>query len=410
MLQHKRILLTFLQYLLLLSISLLVCETISQLVLSKEIPKRADIQKSYDYRLNTNADIFWNLNLKAHPYFGFVCDSTVNGRQCNNYGFHHPEDFPIKKAPNDYVIAILGGSFSQSLIKFMERQDVYKNLLQNTPELKNKNVRFVNLSMPGFKQPQSYFTAAYFYDFVDFAVLLDGANEIGENPFPVQPQDFPKLYLRFFEDPSKDFWLKKSINIMRSSFTEATLLAQHSSFLGKSYFYHLLWLATRREFDEKIKEYSNEMMVNRKKEPHNTKYGELNLDQRIQQAVKTWIKYSVLTNSLFKDNKIPFLHYIQPSQYNKGSKRFSQEEQENPVITKDNYLATKSYIGNPLLLKAIPDLKKIHVPVISLRDIYKNELATIYIDDFCHVNDLGNKYVADKIVLDISEKLRGMKI
>lgn len=389
------------KYFLIFVLLIAAFEIISTLTLQKKISSRLVLQEIYKTEANAQNEMIWNLNLKAHPYFGFVCDRSVYNRNCNNYGFNNHEDYPIKRGPNDFVIGIFGASVAQTLIKYIEMNEELKKKLYQIPELRHKNVRFVNLSMPAYKQPQIYFVAAYFYESLDVAIYLDGLNDVGENPYPLQPLDFPKLYLRFFDDPANDYWSKKVILGMRTFFAKATIAGIDHPILGKSYLYQVVWQKMKSTFNANINKLSYDMTIDRTHEPKSNQFGNLNYQERIDHMTQTWIKYTTLSANLFKENKVAFLHYLQPSQYKKGSKTYSAEE-STYVLTSDPFLLKWRIMGNTSIEKAQLELKKKKIPTQSFAELFKNTKETIYIDDYGHVNNLGNTMMAEKIFSDIA--------
>jgi lysophospholipase L1-like esterase len=55
-----------------------------------------------------------------------------------------------------------------------------------------------------------------------------------------------------------------------------------------------------------------------------------------------------------------------------------------------------------LLLKAaVQDLRHQGVPIFDLTGIFSSTKETVYKDDCCHLNDLGNQIMADAVVSKI---------
>jgi hypothetical protein len=100
-----------------------------------------------------------------------------------------------------------------------------------------------------------------------------------------------------------------------------------------------------------------------------------------------------------------YFHFLQPNQYY-SNKIFTPEEQKIALDHQGPYsfLAKKGY---PALRQAIEALRKNNVNAYSAVEIFDKIKETVYIDNCCHFNRLGNQLLADFIAESILLKKTG---
>ncbi len=122
-----------------------------------------------------------------HPYLGWVLTPEVNegsfvaGRKVpvNHLGFVDDGTSIYRRSDQHVIVGISGGSVAQQMSLIGER--AFRERLESTPEFRGKEIRFVRLALPGYKQPQHLmalnFVLALGAEF-DVLVNIDGYNEI----------------------------------------------------------------------------------------------------------------------------------------------------------------------------------------------------------------------------------------
>lgn len=139
----------------------------------------------------------WKANFKRSPYFGYV---TTYG---NNYGFSSSENYPITRYENTYVIAVLGGSVADYFVRHViGHNELTEKLKQLVPSLKDRDIQFMNLAIPGYKQPQQYFAMSYFIEHIDLVIQIDGWNEVWSRTSGAYPMDYPTFSEFLYNDQS----------------------------------------------------------------------------------------------------------------------------------------------------------------------------------------------------------------
>ena len=97
--------------------------------------------------------ITWTEGYSPHPYFGYESPTT-----------RASEKILSEVNGDDFVIGILGGSVAGSFAEYSIRNPRhFESLRKVIPTFRGKNLRIVNLTNGGYKQPQQFFIATYFH-------------------------------------------------------------------------------------------------------------------------------------------------------------------------------------------------------------------------------------------------------
>ena len=140
--------------------------------------------------------------------------------------------------------------------------------------------------------------------------------------------------------------------------------------------------------------YANEIGVHQSESLRKTSPKEM-----IQKRIAIWKKYTILEDDLVRKRAgTPIFFFLQPNQYLKNSKPFS--EQEKRVAVETSWI--EGIHERIMLLKvAAQNLRRSEVPMFDLTGIFSNTEETVYIDFCCHLNDLGNQIMADAVVSNL---------
>nr|BDT29790.1 SGNH/GDSL hydrolase family protein [Bacteriovorax sp. HI3] len=320
----------------------------------------------------------WHGNFKRSPFFGYV---TKYG---NNYGFSSSEDYPLAKDDNTFVIAVLGGSVADYFVRhIVANERLTDRLKEHVPALKNKYIRFMNLAIPGYKQPQQFIALSYFVEHIDMVIQLDGWNEVWSRTSGAYPMDYPTFSEFLYDDESNgrisDVFEKKE---------RAEAIRMHP-ILGKSAIMILYRNILLKNVYSESQDLSN---------PKASFYNRMNSAEDIQQIlVGNWKKYTTMEQTILKLHNKPGFFFIQPSQYNPESKTLSSEEQSTVI----NNIFSNSVADFLALRKEASKLG-----VYDLAMVFKPIKETVYIDDCCHINDKGNEIIADAIFRTIGQNYK----
>jgi hypothetical protein len=340
--------------------------------------------------------ITWTEGYSAHPYFGYE-SSTMRAS----------EDLLSQRTANDFVVGILGGSVAGSFAEYCIRNpSLFDSLTNVIPALREKTLRIVNLANGGYKQPQQFFVATYFMDKLDLLINLDGFNDATPGHLlPVYPLDFPTLSAQFYGRASQGGiwpmlgrsarWLYRKMNDAPLSWKFPGLSRSSLYFLSWYYAHDLLYRVV------KVSEsayYAKEFGSHQSEALRNTPPKQITED-----LIAIWKKYTTLEDDLVRKRtgKLVFF-FLQPNQYLKGSKPFSDEEKKL-AIDPLRVEATNETMG--LLKAAAQELRKRGVPMHDLTGIFSSTVEPVYRDNCCHLNDLGNQIMTGAVVSSILARL-----
>lgn len=364
----------FLSYVIMIVITLV--EVSSQIYVRTLQPDLLERQEIENYQ-NFNMIKEWQANFKASPYFGYV---TKHG---NNYGFDSNESFPIKRNKKTYVIAIAGGSVANHFAHYISANDNYKDKLKTMiPFLKDKELQIMNLSVPGYRQPQQFFTISYFMDHIDLVIQLDGWNESWIRTANQFPADYPA----FSEILYSDKLATKISEIKNDKFIIDTI--KHNKILNKSHSLLLVRNILQKNVNQKSEDILND--------DHYSFYEKNKTEEELKGiSVSAWSKYIKMEQALLKIRNKKFFFFIQPNQYNDDSKTFSEQERKIAINQTGSYEKSANAFKN--LRKEAEKLE-----VWDLVNVFKKVQDDIYTDDCCHVNKKGNQLIADEIFRIVS--------
>ena len=336
--------------------------------------------------------ITWTEDYTAHPYFGYESPTTRTS-----------EHLLSEVGRGDFVIGILGGSvaggFAEDLIRNPRHVESLRNVI---PTFRDKTLRIVNLANGGYKQPQQFFVAAFFMDKLDLVINIDGFNDATPaHLLPVYPLEFPTLSAQFYGRTSQGGvyptigrsarWIYKNMNNAPLSWKFPGLSWSSAYFLGWYYMHDLLYRTV------KVSEsayYAKEFAVNQSEALRNTSSKEIT-----EKLIAIWKKYTILEDDLLRRRGGKLVYFfLQPNQYLKDSKPLSEQEQRLAI---DPLRLEGTHEMMTLLKAAAQDLHHSGVPSVDLTGIFASTKETVYKDNCCHLNGLGNQIMADAIVSNV---------
>lgn len=334
----------------------------------------------------------WTEGYTPHPYFGY-----------ESPGMRVSEKLLSEVGEDDFVIGILGGSVAQSFADYSIRnRSHFESLRKAIPTFGKKNLHIVNLANGGFKQPQQFFVAAYFMDNLDLVINIDGFNDATPSHLlPVYPLEFPNLSAQFYGRASQGGfypsigrtarWVYMNINRAPLSWKFPGLSRSSLYFISWHYFHDFLYQVVKAS---ESAYYANEFAVHQSEAVRKTSPKEL-----IQKRIAIWKKYTILEDDLVrKRTDKPVFFFLQPNQYLKNSKPFTEQEKQ---VALDPGRIESTNEMMILLKAAAQDLRRSEIPMFDLTAIFSDTDQTVYRDDCCHLNDLGNQIMAEAVVSNL---------
>jgi hypothetical protein len=357
-----------------------------------------------------------------HPYLGYVrnhkksqhiFDEKVVKIPVNTHGFFGIS--PLEKKKKDEIhIALMGGSVATQLFLYSKDQLIKK--LQKNPFFKNKKLKVISIALGGMKQPQQSLALNLFLVLggkFDIVINLDGFNEIAlpylEN-IPVNVYPFYPRFWHFYAAKAidtdvaaligKGALIKEEREYWRKFFSWGSL--KHSSF------FLTVWYALNKQKQNEFTKIHNQIRESLKlrlKSPQQTgpEYTFDSPDSLFKDSADVWKNSSLQMAKISKSNNIKYFHFLQPNQYLKDSKVFTEEEKKTALAGESQPFAKAVRRGYPFLMEAGQSLKNSGIQFEDLTALFKKETQTIYKDFCCHYNQYGNDLLATEIANIISK-------
>ncbi|MDB4538609.1 hypothetical protein N9226_00620 [bacterium] len=345
-----------------------------------------------------------------HPYLGFLRRSERDWDPDEVMTLNQPELYlsgsPLLDGdPQDLMVAIAGGSVSQEFA-LGGGAEALGELLSSLPQFEGRNVRFVALGGGGVKQPQQLFALEWLLvqgAQLDLLINIDGFNEVALHELENEHNGVAPIYPRNWRLRTSRLDLAEIIGerayVQRKRRELASgLLASPLRF---SQVRQLIWIArdrnlrhSSRALDEALESFEangvDDFVSQGPREPGSSE------DTRRASMVALWRRSSLLLDQACKANGIEYYHFLQPNQYVVGSKPLSEEEARVAISTELSYgsFVPEAY---PLLQSAGDELSGTGVRFHDLTLVYEDRPESIYVDDCCHVNRLGNQILAEAI-------------
>jgi hypothetical protein len=342
------------------------------------------------------------LPLLPHPYFGFQGDKA-HFDYYNNYGFASAVDYPYERKSDEYVIGVLGGSVAESFALHVAENGYLSKLSTVVPQLRGKRIVVLNLAIAGAKQPQQFYIACYFTRMVDLLVNVDGFNDI--NSFDGRyPTDYPWHYHDLYgigSSPTVDAMLLRGLHRVDRDLTKAAMAVP---FIARSSSAYLLWLSTTQVLARVTAGLQTRQASARETtRPFNDPPREKDASV-LDELADIWARYAILQDTVARKEGRRAVFFIQPNQYVQPAKSFSAEERA--IALGDPQLADPANgtdAGYRRLRKKLEELKQIGISAFDLSAVFADVSEPTYKDSCCHLNELGERILADAIVKAVAD-------
>ncbi len=332
----------------------------------------------------------------AHPFYGVETAPSLN------YTGKLIKYFQSGNQEEEYVIMVVGGSVA-GLFCYDQSWNEFTNALHKDPNFRNRNIRLVNYARGGFKQPQqagmvSYLISAGFKP--DAVINIDGFNEVALGNYNAANNVFP-LYpsLAHWGHLSRSgvldagtvellhrivFW-QKTVN--RIGNTALQFGFPYSIFLSRTAI--LAMNAARTSYIDSCKQYVSWLTQGpRQGETAALKGPPFNKDFSavMDSIVNCWSESSLSIDSICRARSIHYLHILQPTLHDDGSKPVTDEERSRGVALESWTKGARE--GYPRLREAGLQLTARGVHFFDCSMVFKEVKETIYYDP-CHFGGIG---------------------
>ena len=332
----------------------------------------------------------------VHPYFGLASIGDKKNSLTDiaeDYLYHSVALSPKK---NDIKVLLLGGSVGAFLSNSIDKNGLGKKQDFNTVFANILNAHFgvnhfsvYNASILGGKQPQQFFKLIYL-DLIgfkpDIVINVDGFNELAlplsDNFDAKLPAVYPRQHNRAISRTAADNECGDYSNYFVKSNSKIAI-------------FELVGLIV-------INNCHKEITVSPTDIPYWVEKNSKSYAQYVNESVAIWARSSNKIYSFLKPKKISYIHILQPNQYQVDSKPLSKIEKKEYLsfpyygnhITKNYHMLSKDLIKSDNFT--------------DLRLVFKNESRTVYADNCCHLNSLGNRLLAKEIIISNEGLFRGL--
>ncbi|MBV8201870.1 MAG: hypothetical protein JOZ15_14725 [Acidobacteria bacterium] len=367
-----------------------------------------------------------NAQVVLHPYLGYVLNPeikrwrTPRGRivapTITGDGFEAtPDDAAGEAGKHEVEIGLFGGSVATFLCA--QGRDTLLTELAKFPGFKTKKLGLRCFALGGYKQPQQLMALAYLLALgrkLDIVINLDGFNEValafGENwPSGVFPF-YPRGWTTLTEGIPDIDRLRLVGSIVDLEDRRAGLARTFSrSSLRYSAICNLLWRALDRRLEARLAE--TQLMLQRTKPAgrgrflgHGPKREYRSEDELFRDLAAEWKRSSFEMAHLCAAAGIRYYHFLQPNQYDPGSKPMGAAERRT-AYKEDHPYRKGVEKGYPLLSKAGLELTAGGVQFHDARNVFAGIKEPLYVDQCCHFSQKGNQilgaWMAARIVQDL---------
>jgi hypothetical protein len=359
-------------------------------------------------------------SIVAHPYLGFVGRPGADHPQYvtgasppsfNEYGVLSiaGNPYPSKREPGAFVLGVLGGSVAEIFAN--TQQAVLEQLLRDLEPRFRRDLVMINLANGGFKEPQQLFHLQYAlllgFEF-DAVLNIDGFNDlvfastnVGSGVQPIYPSGY-HMGLLYQLRPGGDLHPRtvealSEYHALKRTERRVLALVEHTP-LRASAFFNLLatgWFVRSAERQKQILHRTHmeapaalppELRGPRRPWPSNPHVA----------AAELWQRSSLMLDAICKTSGLPYIHVLQPNQYDEGSKPMGEEERRI-AIRPDHEWGRHARAGYGFLRARGEELRAQGVAFYDLSMIFRDRSEPVYRDDCCHFNARGNKILARRL-------------
>ena len=346
--------------------------------------------------------------LVLHPYLGFA-PNLDRGKdpEKRRLSFYDPQ---APRPAERLVVCLVGGSVAVQVNRSSEvLAAALAEVFAEVPRFAGRPVEVVSLAVPGYKQPQQLIALAYNLYLgarFDVVIHLDGYNEVvlpyTENiRFGVFPH-YPRAWRFYAATEGDSFELSQEIVRLRESRHRRRQLVADTP-LRSSNFALALWKAADRRDRHRIRALTVEVQERLAQGEKSYRVTGPRFEYRDEaeifaELVERWRLGALQMDRLCRANGIEYFHFLQPNQYDPGSKPLTEEERKVAIRKRPSKANTAIENAYPLLRQAGAGLASDGVRFKDLTGIFRNETRTLYIDTCCHVNQLGVRLLIDAFV------------
>jgi hypothetical protein len=303
-----------------------------------------------------------------------------------------PNALPPVKTDGEFVIGVFGGSVASLLASTWSRD---WRSIPGSVEISRrvgKPLRIENLAQHSGAEPAQYNLLHLFHDRIDAAVFVDGFNELF----------LPSVVVGGLSgcERLRPFW-------QTNHASAAELLRPNAERRQRLQRFADSWVWVPLRYSGIFKAYllgqSVDAMLGLRDYLRTMTLEDLPRVNRSETEIASeWATCIALSDEYAAIQRLPIVFFLQPNQYVRASKPFSDEEKARCFGRFEGQRITERYA---LMEEQLDRLRARGVAAYSLVGVFRDRPETLYIDDCCHVNDRANRIMADAIAARILERL-----
>jgi len=349
---------------------------------------------NYGRHARSQQEIDVLLSKIPHPFFGFTVNPVHTSLEWREHLISASYENELRyrvalgedpRADDTFTIGVFGASVAGAFADHIIEDDAFaRRLKSGVPALADKRIVIRNMAIGSSRQPAQLAIATQYMELLDMTINLDGYSEVAVVQYPQFPIEYPMFADVFFAEQGSSLYLRMRAGeeICRRISAPPRLFPP----LGYSNFYYLVWSSLSRRLNATL--YAPPTSS---PQPDHAAFTD---DEVRELYVDYFEKYTRYQHQLLTANGVRPYFFLQPNQYVEGSKPFSETEKRIAFGYGDAEELGRRY-GR--LRETVAELKGDDVAAFDLTMVFADETASVYIDNCCHVNALGNAIVAERV-------------
>ena len=333
-----------------------------------------------------------------HPYFAW---ETLGGQQRVSRDLAY---FRTPEADLEFDILVVGSSVAAG---FSNRgRAAFEALLEQDPRFADRPIRVQRYARGAFKQPQQLMVLAYLLTLgfePDAVVCVDGMNELatalanfkrGAHPvYPGLTQWAPVAVGGALDDRALELLFQLRLNEERGRSLARWVGRTGASYscvlgtLARSRMARIQtdWVTAQEQYVDHVTGVDTKLAL---------RGPEFEGDGRdaLRECVYAWERSVISMAALCADRSIPFVHVLQPTLYDEGSKPLTPGEQAGANAPPEWINGAQA--GYPLMREGIARLRERGLHSVDASRIFEEVEETVYVDA-AHFNRAGYEVFAE---------------
>jgi hypothetical protein len=335
-----------------------------------------------------------------HPYMGWEVFGSVEQLDSDAQRIRDPA------AQQDYEILLVGGSVGDVFGAY--GADRLRERLEADPQLSGRSVYVYKYARGGYKHPQTQNVVQYMLSIgfePECVLAIDGFNEVAlanenaaESSSPILPSTMHWSALAMNGIVDRDCvsmagrMVDKTRQIERFAGTVVSSGACRSAVLGSLAWRRLRTMqdetrVLRKAYYERMRKLSDDRIL------HGPPFRGSGL-AAVSDGVRAWSEGSRSLRAICEARGIRYVHVLQPTLHDEGSKPMTDEERTKGVIGASWLEGVQ--LGYPLLRSEGKVLSRNGEEFLDASRVFADSNETLYYDN-CHFGEKGNRILAEFI-------------